>query len=199
MNTLYSIGVLRTGQLAHALKDLFIDATTERWITDAVVRWQRILICGCGGSHADAIHFAEELTGRYKGHKIAYPAFALGTNPGHLTCVANDYGFEHVFQRELEAHTRVGYPSDNLLIAMTTSGTTSAIHRVVEFAAEKGIRCLVLTGIGGKARWGANSPRESQLIHFIEAGDTPATTQEIHMHLLHTICEFITERLPDGD
>ena len=104
----------------------------------------RVFSCGNGGSMSDAMHFAEELTGRYRKNRPGFPAIAI-SDPSHLTCVANDFGYDYVFSRYLESH---GSPGDCLL-ALSTSGKSPNVLKAVESARSLGIKVIVLTGKSG--------------------------------------------------
>lgn len=94
----------------------------------------KVISCGNGGSMSDAMHFAEELTGRFRGDRPALPAMAI-SDPTHLTCVANDFGFEYVFSRYVEAHGKAG----DVLLAISTSGNSENIVKAVDAAHRKGM------------------------------------------------------------
>lgn len=140
-----------------------------------------IFSCGNGGSMSDAIHFAEELTGRYRKNRKALPAIAI-CDPGHLTCVGNDYGFEFIFSRYLEAHGRLG----DCLIAISTSGSSKNILEVTKYAKANGIKVIGLTGK-------ANSllAQQADLSICTPAGEFADRVQELHIKVLHIIIELI--------
>ncbi len=133
--------------------------TASAWIAGCFEAQGKILIAGNGGSLCDAMHFAEELTGVFRGKRRALPAIAL-SDPGHLTCVANDIGFEDVFSRAVEA---LGRPED-ILILMTTSGNSQNIINAARCAKEKGIRTIAFLGKSGRenprrnATWSGSFP-----------------------------------------
>jgi len=101
----------------------------------------RVFSCGNGGSMSDAIHFAEELSGRYRLDRKGLPAMAI-SDVGHLTCVANDFGYDHVFARFLEAQARAG----DVLLAIRTSGRSASVLKAVEAARGLGTKAIALTG-----------------------------------------------------
>jgi D-sedoheptulose 7-phosphate isomerase len=140
----------------------------------------KILIAGNGGSHADALHFAEELTGRFRKERDPIGALALG-EATHLTCTSNDYGFEHVFARQVKALGQAG----DVLIVLSTSGNSENLIKAVEAASEKGIISIGLLGKGGGA---LNNLVD---ISLVVPGETSDRIQEIHMLLLHTLVEDI--------
>jgi D-sedoheptulose 7-phosphate isomerase len=140
----------------------------------------KVLAIGNGGSMCDAAHFAEELTGRFRRDRAPLAALAC-TEPGHLTCTANDFGFEHVFARWVQA---LGRPGD-VLIALSTSGNSANILRALEAARAGGVTCVGLLGQGGgQARALCHHP-------IVVPGQTSDRIQELHMLLLHAWCEAL--------
>jgi len=137
--------------------------------------------CGNGGSMSDAMHFAEELTGRYRKHRRGIAATAI-SDPGHITCVANDYGYEHVFSRYLEARARPG----DCLLAISTSGTSKNVIRAAEFAHEHQMFTISLTGAPG------STLGELAAID-ISAGHSEYAdrVQEMHIKIIHVLIELI--------
>lgn len=144
----------------------------------------KVLICGNGGSLCDATHFAEELTGRFRADRPPLPALALA-DAGHITCTANDYGFEHVFSRAVQALAK----PDDLLIVLSTSGNSPNILRAVQAAKDARAATAALLGkSGGTLR--------AQCDHeIIVPGDTADRIQELHMLILHTLVELVEVRL----
>lgn len=138
-----------------------------------------VFACGNGGSAADAQHFAAELTGRYQMDRPGYPAVALTTDSSALTSIGNDYGFEHIFARQLQALSRPG----DLLIAISTSGNSANVMRAVDYAREHEIHTLGLLGRDG----GALASRVD-LPLTIDV-DATARVQEAHIVILHLLCE----------
>lgn len=141
----------------------------------------KILICGNGGSAGDAQHFAAELTGRYKTERAALAGIALTTDTSALTAIGNDYGYDVVFSRQLEALGRNG----DLLVAISTSGNSQNVLNALEFANKSGIRTLGFSGKGGGAM---NEKCELNLV--VPASDT-ARIQEMHIFFIHTICQAV--------
>ncbi|MBL8991137.1 MAG: SIS domain-containing protein [Phycisphaerae bacterium] len=140
----------------------------------------KVLICGNGGSACDAAHFAEELTGRYRADRRPLPAIAC-TDTGHITCTANDFGFEQVFARWVTALARKG----DCLIVLSTSGNSANIARAVESARAADCRVIALLGKdGGRIRGVAD-------IEVIVPGATSDRIQELHMLILHAWVESI--------
>ena len=138
----------------------------------------KILICGNGGSHCDALHFAEEWTGRYRKDRKALPVLALG-EAAHSTCVSNDYGFEHVFSRQVDAFAQKG----DLLICLSTSGNSKNILSALEAAKLKGAQSWALLGKEGGEAAALSSHK------IVVPGQTADRIQELHMLILHIAIE----------
>jgi D-sedoheptulose 7-phosphate isomerase len=145
----------------------------------------QLLIAGNGGSAADAQHIAAELTGRFFLERRPFRALALHANTSSLTAIGNDYGYEHVFARELTAHARPG----DVLLAISTSGNSPNILRAIEAARECKLTVIGLTGeTGGQMRAACD------LCLCVPTKSTPRM-QEMHITIGHTICELLEERL----
>ena len=141
----------------------------------------RIYSCGNGGSMSDAMHFAEEFSGRYRKNRPGLSATAI-SDPGHITCVANDYGYEFIFSRYLEAHARPG----DCLLAISTSGRSKNVLKATEYAKEHGMQVLSLTGRG-------ESPLGQLVDIDLSAGpsDFADRVQEIHIKIIHILLELV--------
>ncbi len=146
-------------------------------------RGGKVLLFGNGGSAADALHIAAEWVGRYRGERQALPAIALGTNPAELTALSNDYGYDRVFVRGVEAHGRAG----DLAIALSTSGNSPNVLAGVEAARDRGLFTIALTGKGGGELAGL-----VDLAIRVPSDDTPRI-QEAHITIGHAICEVVDE------
>jgi D-sedoheptulose 7-phosphate isomerase len=156
-------------------KNLEKIALTAQVMIDAISKGQKILTCGNGGSHCDAMHFAEELSGKYRNDRKALPALAI-SDSGHITCVGNDYGFEHIFSRFVEA---IGQKGD-ILVGISTSGNSTNIIKAFEAARQKNITTIALTGKdGGKLARLADF--EIRVPHFGYAD----RIQEVHIKIIH--------------
>lgn len=143
--------------------------------------------CGNGGSMSDAMHFAEEWSGRYRRERPPLPAVAF-SDPGHMSCVANDYGFEQVFARQVQG---LGKPGD-MLLALSTSGNSPNLLRAAEAAATKGMRTVGLLGKGG----GSLLPLCD--IGIVVPGETSDRIQELHIKIIHIVIEAVERTLfPD--
>ncbi len=158
-------------------------AKTAEMMRDVFERQGRIFTCGNGGSLCDAIHFAEECTGKFRDNRRPLPAIAL-SDAGHITCTANDFGFEEIFARPLSA---LGQPGD-LLVALSTSGNSANVVRAAETAKSRGIEVFGLIGRDGGAL------KHYCDIYLIAPGNTADRIQEIHITVLHILIEHV-ERL----
>ncbi|MBF0199260.1 MAG: D-sedoheptulose 7-phosphate isomerase [Planctomycetes bacterium] len=151
-------------------------------------RRSRVLICGNGGSHCDAMHFAEELTGRFRKERGALPAMALG-DAAHITCVANDYGFDEIFKRHVEAFGNAG----DMLIGLSTSGNSANVEKALKEAHNMGLKTVAFLGKDGGVIKGLCD------YEFIVSGETSDRIQEVHMAALHIIIEAVERQLyPDN-
>ena len=149
--------------------------TAARLMADAILANGKIISCGNGGSHCDAMHFAEELTGRYRDNRRSLPAIAI-SDVSHLSCVSNDYGYEFVFSRFIEG---LGQPGD-VLFGLSTSGNSANIIKATEAARAKGMKVIIMSGKdGGKLAGVADV--EIRVPHFGYAD----RIQEIHIKVIH--------------
>lgn len=152
-------------------------------LRDAVLAGKKVLLCGNGGSAADAQHIAAELVGRFVAERRPLAAIALTTDTSALTAIANDYGYEHVFSRQVEA---LGAEGD-VLVAITTSGTSKSVLAAVAAARQRGMKVIGLTGAKGAA-----------FVASCDAGvAVPSTVtariQECHIAIGHLLCEIVDE------
>jgi D-sedoheptulose 7-phosphate isomerase len=157
-------------------------------IAEALGGRHRVYACGNGGSLCDAMHFAEELSGRFRRDRRPLPAAAI-TDPAHLTCTANDYGYDEVFARWLEAH---GAPGD-VLLAISTSGASANVVRAAVRARERGMRIVALTG-----RRESALALECHVEICTPAGRWADRVQELHIKVLHILVELVEARLFPG-
>jgi D-sedoheptulose 7-phosphate isomerase len=145
----------------------------------------RVFACGNGGSMCDAIHLAEELSGRFRKDRDALPAVAI-SDPGHISCVANDFGYDQVFARYLEAHARAG----DALVAISTSGTSANVINAARIARQKKLAIIALTGRAGSAL--------GHLADFdicAPAGPFADRSQELHIKIIHILIELVERSL----
>lgn len=141
----------------------------------------KVLICGNGGSAADAQHFAAELSGRYKTNRKALAGLALTTDTSAITAIGNDFGFEEIFARQVEALGREG----DLLIGISTSGSSPNVLKALEKAKELRIKTLGLTG-----RDGGKMKEACDFSLIVKAQDT-ARIQELHIFIIHSLCSAV--------
>ena len=146
----------------------------------------KLLVCGNGGSAADAQHFSAELLGRYERERAGLPAIALHADSSTVTAVANDYGYEQVFARQVQA---LGRPGD-VLLAISTSGNSPGILRAIEAAQQAGLGVVALTGRDGGALAPLLRPAD---IEIRVPAQVTARIQEVHILILHCLCELIDE------
>jgi D-sedoheptulose 7-phosphate isomerase len=167
---------------------LALDPALERaaeLIAEAVAGGKKLLTCGNGGSATDAMHLATEMVVRFEQNRRPYPALCLAASVGDLTAIANDYSFEDVFSRQVEAFGQAG----DVLIALSTSGKSENVRRALETARRRSLRTIAFLGKGGGPTAGLAD------IDLIVPSDVTARIQEAHALLLHTLCERVEERL----
>ncbi|MBF8999407.1 MULTISPECIES: D-sedoheptulose 7-phosphate isomerase [Vibrio] len=154
-------------------------------IADSFKQGGKVLSCGNGGSHCDAMHFAEELTGRYRENRPGYPGIAI-SDPSHLSCVSNDFGYDFVFSRYVEA---VGQKGD-VLFGLSTSGNSGNILKAIEAAKAKGMKTIALTGKDG-GKMAGYADVEIRVPHFGYAD----RIQEIHIKIIHIVIQLIEKEM----
>ncbi len=160
-------------------------AKMARVMIQALRDGNRIYIAGNGGSAADAQHIAGELVGRFAMERKALPVIALTTDTSVITAVANDYGFDEVFRRQVEAHVRQG----DVLLCISTSGDSPNVLKALEEAKKRGARVLALAG-----RDGGQLARAAELCVTVPAQET-WRIQEVHITIGHILCELIEDEL----
>jgi D-sedoheptulose 7-phosphate isomerase len=161
-----------------------IHAAAEVMVS-ALQKGNKILSCGNGGSMSDAMHFAEELTGRYRDDRKALAAIAI-SDPGHISCVSNDFGYEFIFSRYLEAH---GKPGD-VLLAISTSGNSQNIINAAYTAKKHGVFVIGLSGkSGGKLANVCDIEIRSPQSHYADR------VQEIHIKVIHAFIDLIEKMM----
>jgi len=160
-------------------------ATAAGLMAQAVKGGGKIISCGNGGSHCDAMHFAEELTGKYRNPRQAIPAICI-SDPSHISCVGNDYGYDFIFSRYLEALGNSG----DVLLAISTSGQSANVLKAVETAMSKGMKVVALTGKDG-GKLGPLADVEIRVTHNGYAD----RIQEIHIKVIHILILLIEKRL----
>lgn len=152
-------------------------------ISTAIKAGKKVISCGNGGSHCDAMHFAEELSGRYREDRRALPAIAI-SDPSHITCTGNDMGYEKIFSRFIEGLGNQG----DVLLAISTSGNSPNIIKAVEAAHEKGMKTIVLSGKGG-----GKLKNTADVEICVEHNGYADRIQEIHIKIIH-IMIFLIEK-----
>jgi D-sedoheptulose 7-phosphate isomerase len=180
------------GEAASALSALIGDdarlvliESAARALVAAFKAQGRVFACGNGGSMCDAIHFAEELSGRFRKDRQALAAVAI-SDPGHISCVANDYGYDQVFARYIDAHARAG----DALLAISTSGTSRNVIQAARVARQKEVAVIALTGRS-----------DSPLGHLADvdictpAGPFADRCQELHIKIIHILIELVERSL----
>ncbi len=148
-----------------------------------------IYSCGNGGSMSDAMHFAEELTGRYRQDRLGLSAAAI-SDPGHISCVANDFGYEHIFSRYLEARARPG----DCLLAISTSGSSKNVIRAANYARENSLKVVSLTGKNGSALG-----QIADIDIYTVDRQFADKVQELHIKIIHILIELIEREFFPGN
>jgi D-sedoheptulose 7-phosphate isomerase len=154
-------------------------------LVDAFRNGKKLLVMGNGGSAADAQHFAAEIVGRFKLERRALPAIALSTDTSILTAVGNDYGFDRIFSRQVEAHAEAG----DVVIGISTSGNSPNVQLALQLAADQGCRTVALLG-----KDGGTIKNVAELSLIIPSNDTPRV-QEGHITIIHIVCDLLEKAL----
>lgn len=150
-------------------------------MTNSIQQGGKIISCGNGGSMCDAMHFAEELSGRYRENRPALPALSI-SDPSHITCVGNDYGFDSVFSRFIEAHGK----KNDVLLAISTSGNSANVLRAAKAAKAANMKLIALSGKdGGELGKLADVEIRAPYSRFADRA------QEIHIKVIHSLIDFI--------
>lgn len=173
------------GSLLASTETLAKIAQAGQMLAHALGDSSRVFSCGNGGSMCDSIHFAEELSGRYRQNRKGLPAIAIA-DPGHLTCVGNDFGYEFVFSRFLEAHARPG----DVLVGISTSGSSANVIKAAEFAIANKMKVITLTG-----RVGSELGKLATLDVCTPAGRYADRVQELHIKVIHILIELVERQL----
>lgn len=174
--------------LTKAVRSAELRATTHtiaRAVTDALKAGKKLLLIGNGGSAADAQHIAAEIVGRYKQERPGWAAIALTTDTSALTAIANDYGFEQIFARQVQGLAKRG----DVLFALSTSGRSPNILAALKVARDLGVTTIGFTGTKGE------SLRASCDHLFIAPTDDTPVIQQVHMMAMHAICDEVEQAL----
>ena len=162
-------------------------AAAAQAITASLARGGKLMLCGNGGSAADSQHLAAEMTGRFLRERRPLAAVALTTDSSALTCIGNDYGFDHVFERQLRALARPG----DCLVGLSTSGQSRNVIEAFIAAREMGVRTIGLLGRDGGALAALAD------LAIVVPGDATAHIQEAHIFLGHVLCGLVEDALAD--
>ena len=157
-----------------------------RLIVDTLHRDKKLLVCGNGGSAAEAGHFSTELVGRYQKHRSSLPAIALSADGSLVTCIGNDYGYDQVFSRQISGLAHAG----DLVVVFTSSGNSANIIAALHEAKSQGLASLAFLGRGGGKAKGLAT------CEMIIPGDSGAAAQEAHLFLIHHFCELVDAAFP---
>lgn len=163
-------------------------ASAAQLMSEAIKNGGKIFSCGNGGSHCDAMHFAEELTGRYRENRRALPAIAI-SDPSHLSCVSNDFGYDFVFSRFIEGLGNEG----DVLLGISTSGNSKNVLRAAEVARQKKMKVVGLTGKNG----GELADLVDVEIRVPHIGYADRV-QEIHIKVIHILIQLIEKETIDS-
>ena len=166
-------------------------AQAAELLFNALANDGKFLICGNGGSAADAQHFAAEMTGRFEKERMELAAIALTTDTSALTAIGNDYGFDHIFSKQVRALGRAG----DVLVGISTSGNSGNVIEAIKAAHQNGMKIIALTGRDG-----------GKIAHLLKEGDVllnipyprTARIQEVHILLIHAMCDCIDTMLTEG-
>jgi len=158
----------------------------------ALSNGNKILCCGNGGSAADSQHFAAELVGRFERERLPLPAMALTTDTSIITAIGNDYSYNEIFSKQVQAFGQAG----DVLLAFTTSGNSANVLAAIDVALERDMRVVALTGKGGGAM---NQRLTDADVHICVPHDRTARIQEVHLLTIHCLCDGIDVALFGGD
>ncbi len=166
-------------------KNIDVIEKAGKVLVETFKRGDKVISCGNGGSMCDAMHFAEELSGRFREDRKALPAISI-SDPSHISCVANDYGYDNVFSRYIEAFGNKG----DVLLAISTSGNSTNIINAINTASKKGMTVIGLTGKGGGKM--ASSCDIEIRAPYSQYADR---AQEIHIKVIHSLIHYVENNL----
>jgi len=175
---------------ANAAAEIVVPAivTAADVMTQALLSDRKILVCGNGGSAAQAVHFSSEMLNRFETERPGLPAIALSADSSTLTSIANDYRFDDVFAKQVLALGQGG----DVLMVLTTSGNSLNILRAVEAARDREMLCVALGGRDGGQLVGLLTDQD---VHILVPGPSTARIQEVHMIVIHCLCDLIDAQL----
>lgn len=181
---------MESAELKKQAADVLVDpiGNAADLMFTALTQGNKILACGNGGSAADCQHFAAELVGRFEKERLPLPAMALTTDSSIMTAVGNDYSFRDVFAKQVQAF---GQPGD-LLLAISTSGNSANVIAAIEAAHDREMSVVALTGKGGGAIGQMLTETD---VHICVPHDRTARIQEVHLLVIHCICDGIDAAL----
>ena len=183
--------ILKAFHESISVKQKFVDENCEtiievsRLIADTFNRGNKLLLFGNGGSASDASHIAAEFVNRFKKERPALPALALNTDVAVITSIANDYDYVHIFERQIKAFAQDG----DVLIAISTSGTSANVVKAVEVAGRKKLKTIAMTGAKGD-----KLAVKCDYVFAVPSNNTPRV-QETHITLGHVLCQMVEEIL----
>jgi len=158
----------------------------------ALSNGNKILACGNGGSAADCQHFSAQLVGRFERERLPLPVMALTTDTSILTAIGNDYGYQEIFSKQVQAYGQAG----DVLLALSTSGNSANVNAAIEAALERDMRVVALTGKSGGATAKLLTDAD---VHICVPHDRTARIQEVHLLTIHCLCDGIDVALFGGD
>jgi D-sedoheptulose 7-phosphate isomerase len=158
----------------------------------ALSNGNKILACGNGGSAADCQHFSAQLVGRFERERLPLPVIALTTDTSILTAIGNDYSYQEIFSKQVQAFGQSG----DVLLALSTSGNSANVIAAIEAALERDMRVVVMTGKGGGAMAKLITDAD---VHICVPHDRTARIQEVHLLTIHCLCDGIDVALFGGD
>jgi len=178
--------ITELGEVTKKLSDDFIGQidAAAKLVNKTFENGGKVLVCGNGGSAAESQHFSDEMLGRYKKNRKSLPVISLTSDSAALTCIGNDYGYEEVFSRQVEALGKTG----DILIGISTSGNSKNVLKAAQKAKQKGMSIIALTSSKGSLRELADVSIESP-------SDTTARIQEIHLLAIHLLSEYFEEQI----
>ena len=173
---------------AHMLQDLELISNVEKaaeLIIESLNNGAKMIVCGNGGSASDALHFVGEVVGRFQTERRPFPAIALNADVAIMTAIANDYGYNEIFARQIEAFANPG----DVIVGISTSGNSENVYNAIKVSKNKGCKTIALLGkSGGRIKDVTELP-------IVVPSDVTARIQESHIMIIHVLCEMIDKKL----